>query len=113
MRLLSREARSRAVARALYRTDSGKVRALNAWLLRPSMPPRKYDTAADIAAVNNDIYNEVRSKVISATEDSDAGSFFAYEAVTEERSVFTQFDWEFQDDLPVLISRVVLAMPRV
>jgi len=110
-RFLSREARSRAIARAVYRTDSGKVRGLNAWLLRPSLPLKKYDTAVDIAAVNNDIYNEVRAKVISATEDSDAGSVFAYEAVTEERSVFTQFDWPFQDELPALISRVVLTMP--
>ena len=110
-RLLSREARSRAAARAVYRTDSGKVRGLNAWLLRPSLPLKKYDTAVDIAAVNNDIYNEVRAKVISATEDSDAGSIFAYEAVTEERSVFTQFDWPFQDELPALISRVVLTVP--
>jgi hypothetical protein len=110
-RLLSREARGRAVARAMYQTDGGKVRSLNAWLLRPSMPVRKYDTAVDIAAVNNDIYNEVRAKVISAMGDSDAGSIFAYEAVTEERSVFTQFDWAFQDDLPALISRVVLMMP--
>lgn len=110
-RLLSREARSRAAARAVYRTDSGKVRGLNAWLLRPSLPLKKYDTAVDVAAVNNDIYNEVRAKVISATEDSDAGSIFAYEAVTEERSVFTQFDWPFQDELPALISRVVLTVP--
>ena len=109
-RFLSREARSRAIARAVYRTDSGKVRGLNAWLLRPSLPLKKYDTAVDIAAVNNDIYNEVRAKVISATEDSDAGSVFAYEAVTEERSVFTQFDWPFQDELPALISRLVLTM---
>jgi len=110
-RLLSREARSRAAARAVYRTDSGKVRGLNAWLLRPSLPLKKYDTAVDVAAVNNDIYNEVRAKVISATEDSDAASIFAYEAVTEERSVFTQFDWPFQDELPALISRVVLTVP--
>jgi hypothetical protein len=110
-RLLSREARGRAIARAIYRTDGGKVRSLNAWLLRPSMPVKKYDAAVDIAAVNNDVYNEVRAKVISAMEDSDAGSIFAYEAVTEERSVFTQFDWAFQDDLPALISRVVLTMP--
>jgi transglutaminase-like putative cysteine protease len=110
-RLLSREARKRAIARAVYRTDGGKVRSLNAWLLRPSLPLKKYDAAADIAAVNNDIYNEVRVKVISATDDSDAGSVFAYEAVTEERSVFAQFDWPFQDDLPTLTSRVVLSMP--
>jgi len=111
IRLLSREAARRAVARAVYRTDSGKVRGLNAWLLRPSLSLKKYDTAIDIAAVNNDIYNEVRAKVISAAEDSEAGSIFAYEAVTEERSVFTQFDWPFQDELPALISRVVLTMP--
>jgi hypothetical protein len=95
----------------MYRTDGGKVRSINAWLLRPSTPPKKYDSASDVAAVNNDIYNEVRVKVISAAQDSDAGSTFAYETVTEDRSVFTQFDFSFQDDLPALVSRVVLLMP--
>ncbi len=111
MRLVKREARARAVARAMYRTDGGKVRSLTAWLLRPSLPLKKYNTAVDVAAVNNDIYNEVRVKVVSAADESDTGSVFAYETITEERSVFTQFDWSFQDDLPVLISRVALAMP--
>jgi hypothetical protein len=92
VRILTREGRARAVARAVYRTDGGKVRGLNAWLLRASVPVKKYDRAVDIAAVNNDIYNEVRAKVISATDDSDPGSVFAYESITEERSIFTQFD---------------------
>jgi hypothetical protein len=111
VRILTREGRARAVARAVYRTDGGKVRGLNAWLLRASVPVKKYDRAVDIAAVNNDIYNEVRAKVISATDDSDPGSVFAYESITEERSIFTQFDWQFQDELPALISRAVLSMP--
>jgi hypothetical protein len=111
VRVLTREGRSRAIARAVYRTDGAKVRTLNAWLLRPSLPVKKYETAVDIAAVNNDIYNEVRVKIISATDDSDPGSIFAFESVIEERSIFTQFDWQFQDELPALISRAVLSMP--
>src|SRR5215468_8373270 len=43
IRLLTREGRPRSVARAMYRTDGGKVRSINAWLLRPSTPPKKYD----------------------------------------------------------------------
>jgi len=36
VRILSREGREEAVAREFYMTDTGKVREMKAWLIRPS-----------------------------------------------------------------------------
>src|SRR5437867_8475765 len=41
-RFFSGEARSRAFARAVYRPEGGNVGGSNAWLLRPSLPFKRY-----------------------------------------------------------------------
>jgi Domain of Unknown Function with PDB structure (DUF3857)/Transglutaminase-like superfamily len=114
VRLLSREGRTAAVAREIYRTDTGKVRELHAWLIRPSGEVKRYgkDRAFDVALVNNDIYNEVRVKLIAAGDDADSGAVFGYESSTEDRSIFTQFEWQFQGRLPTLLSRCALTLPK-
>jgi Domain of Unknown Function with PDB structure (DUF3857)/Transglutaminase-like superfamily len=113
VRILTREGRDEATARAVYNTDSEKVKEMRAWLIRPGGDVKNYGKkeTADIALVENDVYNEARSKVISASDDADAGCVFGYEVTTEERSVFSQFVWYFQSDNPVLFSRVTLALP--
>ena len=47
----------------------------------------------------------------SVRNDADTGSVFGYESVLEDRSVFTQFSFNFQDDLPALLSRFRLELP--
>ncbi|MBX7220559.1 MAG: DUF3857 domain-containing protein [Blastocatellia bacterium] len=113
VRVLNREGREYAFAKELYRTDSGKVRDIRAWLLRPNLEPKKYgkDQTLDASMVEDDVYNEVRLKFISATDDADAGSVFGFETVSEDRSVFTQFEWQFQDRLPTLQSRFLVDLP--
>ena len=113
-RILSREGRSAAVARVLYQTDTGKVRELHAWLIRPSGEVKKYgkDRVLDMAAVDNDVYNEVRIRSVIAGDDVEAGAVFGYEAVSEDRSVFTQLEWTFQPGrLPTVLSRYGLMLP--
>jgi hypothetical protein len=114
IKILTREGRGEATAHALYLTDGGKVREMRAWLIRPSGEVKKYgkDETADIALVDNDIYNEARMRLISAKSDAEPGAIFGYEAVTEERSVFTQFDWFFQEQMPVLLSRIAVTLPK-
>ncbi len=113
-RLLSRDGRDAAVAKEIYRTDTGKVRELNAWLIRPSGEVKRYgkDRVLDIALVNNDIYNEVRVKMIAAGDDADSGAVFGYESSSEDSSIFTQFEWHFQKRLPTLFSRCTLSLPK-
>src|SRR5262249_17930527 len=64
-----------------------------------------------IAASPNDVYNEVRVRAILASRSADVGAVFGFESSAEDRSVFTQFEWHFQDNLPALSSRFTLALP--
>ncbi|MBK6798728.1 MAG: DUF3857 domain-containing protein [Acidobacteria bacterium] len=114
VKILTREGRSRAVARTVYTTDFEKVKEMRAWLIRPGGEVRRYgkDQTLDLAIAENDVYNEARRKFISAAEDADAGCVFGYEIVTEERSVFSQFNWGFQSNVPVLLSRLTLIMSQ-
>jgi hypothetical protein len=113
VRILLREGRKYAVAQEFYESDAGKVRDMHAWLIRPSLPVKKYgkDQTVDAIEDANDVYNESRYKVIDASDDADAGSIFGYETRTEERSIFSQNVWQFQNRLPTLLSRYVLTLP--
>jgi transglutaminase-like putative cysteine protease len=113
VRILNREGRDEAVAREIYQTDTGKVRELQGWLLRPTGPAKHYgkDQVVDIALATDDVYNEYRARAIFAETDADAGCVFGYQVVSEDRSIFSQTEWEFQDSLPALISRITLALP--
>ena len=114
VRILNREGRSEAIAREVYQTDTGKVRDLQAWLIRPNGPVKHYgkDQTVDIALAMNDVYNEYRAKAIIAEDDADAGQVFGYQLVSEDRSIFSQFEWEFQDRNPTQLSRVNLVLPN-
>jgi hypothetical protein len=113
VRVLTREGRSLAEAAVGYETDTGRVRELRAWLIRPGGQTRQYgkDETLDLAAADNDVYNEARIKKISAAGDADAGAVFGYQWATEERALFPQTRWFFQDGLPVLSSRLTVAVP--
>ena len=114
VKILTREGRDAAIAREVYNTDSGKVREMRAWMIRPSGEVKKYgkDETADMAVVDNDIYSETRKRIIIARGDAEPGAVFGYESTTEERSVFTQLDWFFQGQMPVTLSRLSLTLPK-
>jgi uncharacterized protein DUF3857/transglutaminase superfamily protein len=114
IRILLREGRGYAEAREFYESDAGKVRELKAWLIRPSGVLKKYgkDETIDAMEDADDIYNESRYRLIDASKDADAGVVFGYQATTEERSVFSQDVWSFQNRLPSISSRYVLTLPQ-
>ena len=113
VRILVREGRREALARVVYTNGSEKVRDITAWLIRRSGPTKYFGKkeTIDIALANNDLYNEARAKIISATDDAEEGDVFGYETVTEERTVFSQFQYSFQDDLPTISSKFNLNLP--
>ena len=113
IKVLTREGRNEASAMVTYFTSGGKVKDFRAWMIRPSGEVKKYgkDKILDMAAAPNDVYNEVRARAVMAENDADPGGVFGYETVTEERSVFTQFQHRFQDRLPALLSRFSLTLP--
>ncbi len=113
IKLLTNEGRSEAAGAVSYLTDTGNVREMRAWLIRPAGTVKKLgkDEVLDVAAAPNDVFNEVRMKLISARDDAEAGAVFGYESIAEDRSVFTQFDWEFQGRLPTAVSRITITLP--
>jgi len=113
IKILTRDGRGYAVARAFYLASSSKVRDLDAWLIRPDGTTKAYDkkVVLDIISDNEDVYNEGRLKVLNATDDVDVGSVFAYTVVTEEAPLFYQDRWEFQGRLPAIRSRYALNLP--
>lgn len=115
VRVLAREGRDEARAVETYLTQSGKVREMKAWLINPSGSVKRYgkDETIDMAMVDNDVYNEYRAKLISAKEDVEGpGAVFGYQSVAEERTIFSQDSFRFQDDLPALVSRYSITLPE-
>ncbi|HZH33076.1 MAG TPA: DUF3857 domain-containing protein [Pyrinomonadaceae bacterium] len=113
VRILTRVGRGTAQAVAGYATDTGKVREMRAWLIRPGGQTKRYgkDEIVDFASDTNDVYNQYRTRRIDARDEADAGMVFGYQIITEERALFPQTDWSFQGRLPVLMSRYTLTLP--
>ena len=114
VRILRREGREFAVGHVVYIPNVSKVKEFHAWLVRPSGEPKRYgkDDFVDIAGALNDVYNEYRVQRVSASEVADTGCVFAYSYTLEDRSVFTQDDYSFQESLPVISSRYNLTVPE-
>jgi len=114
VKILAREGRGYARAFEAYLADTGKVRELRAWLIRPNGTVKKYDKDYVIDRLNdpNDLYDEVRIKLIDGSDDVEAGAVFGYQAISEDRPLFTQDQWMFQDRLPTLVSRYSLTLPN-
>lgn len=113
IKILVREGRDEALAHIIYQTDSEKIRDLKAWLIHAGGQAKSYGKkdVIDIAAAENDLYNEARVKLIDASKDADTGDVFGYEVVSEERTIFSQSQFEFQDRLPVLAARFTMNLP--
>jgi transglutaminase-like putative cysteine protease len=114
VRILLREGRTFAQAVEFYQNDAGRIKDLKAWVISPNGAVKKYgkDETIDRVEDPSDVYNESRLKLINAAGDVDTGAIFGYQSTTEERSIFAQRTWQFQDRLPTLTSRVVLSLPQ-
>jgi hypothetical protein len=113
VRLLNRDGKYFADAVAFYLKNSSKVRDIRAWLLRPGAPAKFYgkDATTDRISDPDDIYDEGRVKVIDASAEAEAGAVFGYQTVVEEKPLFMQDIWTFQNRLPTLVSRYRLTLP--
>ena len=100
------------VATRVYNVKSGTIRDFQGWLVAPSGTAQAYEKnrILDVALSQQAVYDEARVKVLES-RDADAGSIFAWEVVEEEKTVFTQAIHDFQDEMPVLVSRFVLTLP--
>ncbi|NOT49089.1 MAG: DUF3857 domain-containing protein [Acidobacteria bacterium] len=114
IKLLNREGRRFAIARAFYLVSAGKVRSIEAWVIRPDGTVKYFskEKILDIIADQDDVYNEGRIKVIDASDEVDTGHIFGYTVVNEDTPLFYQDTWQFQSRLPAVMSRYTLTLPQ-
>jgi hypothetical protein len=113
VRVLAREGRDVAIAKAVYQPDTDKVKDIRAWHIPATGQPRQYGKgeSVDMATSTEDVYNESRMVYLSLRDEVEAGSVFGYEVTTESKSVFTQHEWSFQGRNPVVSSKLTLSLP--
>ena len=95
-----------------YNTKTGRIRDFQGWLIPPSGKPVTYtkDKILDVALSREYVYDEARAKVLDCGNAA-PGSVFAWEVTEEEKTVFTQYHYAFQQRMPVLVSRFSLSLP--
>lgn len=113
VRILLREGKGYAAAYAPYLATTGKISEIRAWLIKSNGTTKKYekDSIIDRVSDTDDVYNESRVKIIDGSSEADEGSVFGYQIVSEERPLFYQDMWAFQERLPTLYSRYTLNLP--
>lgn len=113
VRVRDRSARDAAVVREAYLTGSGKVRSMRGWIVRRGGEATDLgdDSVADLAMVNNDVYNEVRVRVLAAADQLSDGDVFGAEVESEDRVLFSQLEWHLQERWPVRAVRRRLTLP--
>ncbi len=95
-------------------TGFGKdSRDMRGWLVPPGGPARKLgkEDSAEVSVSADEMYNHLHAHVIQASGKAEPGWVLGVESVVEEKTVLTQFDWAFQDELPILHSRYSLNLP--
>lgn len=112
VKVLTREGRNYAVARAMYLVSSGKIKNIDAWLIRGgSVKDYGKKEVVDIISDPDDVYNEYRMKIIDASDEADVGSVFGYTVVSEDVPLYYQTKWFPQFSLPTMTSKFTLNLP--
>src|SRR5688500_5617703 len=113
VRILTREGRREAAAVAFYLSNFSQVRDMEAWLITPTGTVKSFGKKEIIDRISDpdDIYDEGRLKIIDAASDADVGSVFGYTFTTDDKPLFYQDKWAFQNELPTLVSRYTLTLP--
>ncbi|MGA2714110.1 MAG: DUF3857 domain-containing protein [Bryobacteraceae bacterium] len=95
-----------------YNTKNGRIRDFAGWLVPSSGKPVPYakNRILDVALSRDYVYDEARAKVLECGPAL-PGSTFVWEVTEEEKSVFTQDGFRFQNRSPVLVSRYQVTLP--
>lgn len=114
LKILQKEGIRDAVARAFYLAKFSQVKNLEAWLIAPGGAVTEFGKKETIDLISDpdDIYDEGRIKSINAAGFADVGYIFGYTSTTEDRPLFYQHQWLFQDSHPTLHSRLTLTLPQ-
>lgn len=114
IKILSRDGRREASGILTYDAKGSRVRDFKAWIIYPNGKTKEYtkkDFVEGMSHPEYTMYSTRRYYGVNAAADVDPGTVFGYESTLEEDTVFSQFIWPFQDDLPHLLSRFQLSLP--
>ncbi len=80
IKVITREGRELAVARAFYFSSAGKIGELEAWIISPDGKTKDYGKkqTMDMIADPDDVYNEGRLKIIDVSADINVGDVFGF-----------------------------------
>ncbi len=114
IKVITREGRELAVARAFYFSSAGKIGELEAWIISPDGKTKDYGKkqTMDMIADPDDVYNEGRLKIIDVSAEINVGDVFGFTVEKKDPPLFYQDMWQFQGRLPVITSRYVLNLPQ-
>jgi hypothetical protein len=113
VRVLNKDGAEAAALREVYEKTGSEIRVLRGWQFVDGRVEElgKRD-AADLALVDNDVYNEARIRVLRAKPPTAAGMVFGAEVEKLDASVFAQLEWWLQDSWPAYRVRRSLTLPR-
>lgn len=113
VRITQKDGKSDAVATAFYLSKFSNVKDFEAWLIAPGGAVTSFGKKETIDRISDpdDIYDEGRVKIINASSLADVGYVFGYTATVEDRPLFYQHQFHFQDTHPALRSRLTLNLP--
>ncbi len=96
-----------------YNVKSGRIRDFQGWQFPPSGKPIPVakNRVLDIALSREYVYDEARAKFLEFGS-APPGTLFAWEVTEEDKTVFTQGSFAFQQQSPVLLSRFSLTLPQ-
>jgi transglutaminase-like putative cysteine protease len=95
-----------------YDTRAGRIRDFQGWMIPPMGKPMAYpkNRVVDIALETEYVYDEARAKMLDFGKNP-PGTVMAWEITEEQKTVFTQDGFEFQNRQPVLVSRFAVTLP--
>lgn len=113
IRVIEPRGKERASVKAYYRDGSIKIHSIKAWNIdrEGEVYAFKNRDVEDVSASGSSLYSENRAKRISGESKSRVGSVFGYEYTKEEKSLFSQYIWSFQNKIPVVRSRLEVRVP--
>lgn len=112
VKVLNREGAREARFSDYYNSDTGKPRDIKGWLISASGKTKEYGKGetTEVGGING-LYDQGRVRSLSVAREADPGAIFGAESTIERTTVFSQFSYDFQDDLPALRSSFSLTLP--
>ena len=112
--IVTRAGRGAAQVKIPYDLSASKITSFKAWLVQPDGSGKTYamKDARDMALAPQAVYAELRVLTLSAAGDAGENCVFAYDYTLEDKSIFGQDGWRFQQSIPVALSRVTYKLPK-